>query len=238
MDAVPFVEEALRWLPEESGPDKRKIKPNTAPGDTGQPCAADTGPRPCVLLADDNQDMRAYVKRLLEEHYDVHAVADGEAALAAALASPPDLVLSDVMMPGLDGFKLLQALRKDPKTASVPVILLSARAGEESLVEGIEAGADDYLAKPFSARELLARVKSHLELARVRREAAEMRQLAEDRLQAAGQAEDLKNKNEELTRLNWAMVGRELRMIDLKKEVNELCHKTGQPPRYETDKKD
>ena len=103
----------------------------------------------------------------------MEAVPDGEAALAAARARPPDLVLADVMMPRLDGFGLLSALRADPRTATIPVILLSARAGEESRVEGLEAGADDYLVKPFSARELLARVGAHLEMARVRREAGE-----------------------------------------------------------------
>ncbi len=104
--------------------------------------------------------------------YEVTAVADGMAALAAARSRPPDLVLSDVMMPLVDGFRVLRELRDDPSTASIPVILLSARAGEESHVEGLEAGADDYLVKPFSARELLARVSAHLELARVRRLAA------------------------------------------------------------------
>src|SRR5205085_6002454 len=77
----------------------------------------------------------------------------------------------DIMMPRLDGFGLLRALRSDPRTSTVPIILLSARAGEEERVEGIEAGADDYLIKPFSARELLARVRTHLQLARIRQEA-------------------------------------------------------------------
>jgi DNA-binding response OmpR family regulator/anti-sigma regulatory factor (Ser/Thr protein kinase) len=114
--------------------------------------------------------MRDYVGRLLAEHYDVTAVGDGVAALASARAAPPDLVLSDIMMPGMDGFELLRELRADERTHTVPVVLLSARAGEESAVEGLHAGADDYLVKPFSARELLARVRTHLELARLRRE--------------------------------------------------------------------
>jgi PAS domain S-box-containing protein len=107
---------------------------------------------------------------LLGERYDVEAVADGEAALAAAHARPPDLVLADVMMPRLDGFGLLRALRGDLQTRTIPVILLSARAGEEASVEGLRAGADDYIVKPFSARELLARVAAHLDMARVRGE--------------------------------------------------------------------
>ena len=124
-----------------------------------------------VLLADDNADMRDYVSRLLRAQFDVEAVPDGLAALAAARSSRPDLILADVMMPSLDGFGLLRELRSDPELSTVPVVLLSARAGEEARVEGWGAGADDYLVKPFSARELLARVESHVNLTRVRREA-------------------------------------------------------------------
>ena len=102
--------------------------------------------------------MRKYVSRLLSPRYEVIAVADGEAALATVRARQPDLVLADVMMPRLDGFGLLQKLRTNPKTKTIPIILLSARAGEESRVEGLQRGADDYLIKPFSARELVARV--------------------------------------------------------------------------------
>lgn len=110
------------------------------------------GSRPRIVWADDNADLRDYVQRLLGERYAVEAVADGEAALAAVRRSLPDLVLSDVMMPRLDGIGLLRALRADERTRTVPVILLSARAGEEARVEGLEMGADDYLVKPFSAR--------------------------------------------------------------------------------------
>ncbi|WP_437914483.1 ATP-binding protein [Sorangium sp. So ce302] len=126
------------------------------------------GPSGRVLLADDNADMREYVGRVLRERWTVEAVADGAEALASARRSPPDLVLTDVMMPNLDGFGLLRALRADERTRGVPVVMLSARAGEESRVEGLEAGADDYLPKPFSARELVARVATHLQLARLR----------------------------------------------------------------------
>jgi PAS domain S-box-containing protein len=139
-------------------------------------------PRPRVLWADDNADMRDYVRQLLGRRYDVEAVPDGEAAVAAARARPPDLVLADVMMPRLDGFGLLRALRADPRLRDVPVILLSARAGEEARVEGMELGADDYLTKPFSARELLARVDGHVRLARLRREAARAARASEERL--------------------------------------------------------
>ena len=179
-----FVEEALRWLPDEEtsrafpgtvGNAREAFPPGASASRPPGAQAPDevVAKRPRILWADDNADMRQYVRRLLGERYDVEAVPDGEAALEAARARPPDLVLSDVMMPRLDGFGLLNALRADPATRAIPVILLSARAGEESRVEGLEAGADDYLVKPFSARELLARVGANLEMARVRREAGE-----------------------------------------------------------------
>lgn len=129
-----------------------------------------------ILLADDNADMRDYVKRLLTQRYEVEAVADGVVALAAIRQNPPDLVLADVMMPAMDGFELLRSLRSDPTTQEIPIILLSARAGEEARVEGLEAGADDYLIKPFSARELLARVEANLKLAQLRRATAQQQQ--------------------------------------------------------------
>ncbi len=154
-----YVAEALRWLP--GAPDVPAASPSTAAPAT----------RPRILWVDDNADMRGYVRRLLSSRYVVDTVPDGAAALAAATACPPDLVLSDVMMPGLDGFGLLRALRNNPQTSAVPVILLSARAGEESRIEGVQAGADDYLIKPFSQRELLACVEGQLRLAQQRREA-------------------------------------------------------------------
>jgi DNA-binding response OmpR family regulator/anti-sigma regulatory factor (Ser/Thr protein kinase) len=127
-----------------------------------------------VLVVDDNADMRDYIVRLLGERYDVDAAADGADGLSRAKAAPPDLVLTDVMMPNLDGFQLMAALRDDPVTAGIPVVMLSARAGEEATIEGLEAGADDYLVKPFSARELTARVRTNLELDRVRRTRSEL----------------------------------------------------------------
>ena len=156
-----FIEETLRWLPDDLS-NQESSKPEN---DTEKP-------RSRVLLADDNADMRQYVYKLLSSQYDVVTVADGEAALAAVQEQLPDLVLSDVMMPKLDGFGLVVRLRENPLTRAVPIVLLSARAGEESVVEGLEVGADDYLIKPFSARELLARVKATLETARARQEAA------------------------------------------------------------------
>jgi signal transduction histidine kinase/CheY-like chemotaxis protein len=169
-----FVEEALRWLPEtvgtskESAPLAMKMTRTPTPRDA-HPRAVVHGSR--VIVADDNSDMRAYVRELLESRYKVEAVADGQAALEAARREIPDLIVSDVMMPRMDGFALLRTLRADPQLRDVPTILLSARAGEEAVIEGLEAMADDYLVKPFSARELIARVGAQLQLARFRREA-------------------------------------------------------------------
>ncbi len=112
----------------------------------------------------DNPDMRSYIERLLTPHFDVVTVINGRLALEEATENPPDLVLTDVMMPEMDGFELLAALRSHPSTSSIPIIMVSARAGEESHVEGLQAGADDYLVKPFSARELIARVRTQLQL--------------------------------------------------------------------------
>jgi diguanylate cyclase (GGDEF)-like protein len=136
-----------------------------------QPAAAARGPR--ILLVDDNRDLREHVGALLRMHWEVEEHADGEAALHAARARPPDLVLTDVMMPVLDGFGLVRALRAEPRTREVPVIMISGRSAEEARVEGLDAGADDYLVKPFGVRELLARVRTHLDVARLRREAVE-----------------------------------------------------------------
>jgi PAS domain S-box-containing protein len=177
MGATPYVDEAIGWLPDEnSSDDLRSELPTrfeTLPIPALPPEHEQGDHRPRVLVADDNADMRHYLVRLLAERYRIEAAADGEAALATARENPPDLVLTDVMMPRLDGFGLLRELRADPRTREVPVIMLSARAGEESRIEGVEAGADDYLIKPFSARELLARVGAHLQMARMRRESGE-----------------------------------------------------------------
>jgi signal transduction histidine kinase/serine phosphatase RsbU (regulator of sigma subunit)/DNA-binding response OmpR family regulator len=163
--AAAYVEEALRWLPGagEVAAQEDVVTPRAVATDV---------PRARVLIADDNADLREYLTRLLSRIWEVEAVGDGRAALAAVAARPPDLILSDAMMPELDGFGLLAALRADPATAQLPVIMLSARAGEASAVEGLGAGADDYLIKPFSSRELIARVRANLDLAELRRAAA------------------------------------------------------------------
>jgi PAS domain S-box-containing protein len=144
----------------------------SAMDDVADAAASVPGQDRLILLADDNADMRTYLRRLLlAAGYRVEAATDGERALEAARIFRPDLVLSDVMMPNLDGFGLLAALRSDPELRDTPILLLSARAGEEAKIEGLSAGADDYLVKPFSARELLARVRVNLDMAALRSEA-------------------------------------------------------------------
>ncbi|WP_192556360.1 ATP-binding protein [Dyella acidiphila] len=168
-----YVEEALSWLPESS--------PSLPPSFT----SLDRPPRQLehtrVVVADDNADMRNYIVRLLGPTCDVVAVGDGEAALQAIHEHHPDLVITDAMMPVMDGIELVRAIRNDPATAEVPIVMLSARAGEEDSVEGLEAGVDDYLVKPFSARELIARVSTTLKLSQARRHAADARTESERR---------------------------------------------------------
>ncbi|BBY30244.1 SpoIIE family protein phosphatase [Mycolicibacterium sediminis] len=178
--ADPFVQEALRWLPEDSRPtDALALDPTV-------PASADADAPTRVLVADDNADMREYLTRLLRAAgYDVTAVVDGQEALERVRATMPDLVVSDVTMPRLDGLALVGALRTDSRTAAVPVLLLSARAGQDESIEGLQAGADDYLVKPFAAAELLARVRANVEMARLRNNHSRWRTALVESLQEA-----------------------------------------------------
>ncbi|BAU11366.1 multi-sensor signal transduction histidine kinase [Leptolyngbya sp. NIES-3755] len=160
MGAAPYLQEAELW----------KERDRTLPSDAR------------ILLVDDNADMREYLTRILSEQVAVEAVTDGAAALLAVQRQLPDLILSDVMMPGVDGFQLLQTLRDDPQTREIPIILLSARAGEEAIVEGLQAGADDYLIKPFSAQELISRIQTHLQRGKALYKAREMNQRKDELL--------------------------------------------------------
>ncbi|MBB4689934.1 chemotaxis protein CheB [Paractinoplanes abujensis] len=155
-----FAEEAELWL---NGHDLPAGIQDAAPPAPGLP-----GRKPTVLLVDDNPDMRDYVRRLLSDRYEVTAVADGRQALDALVERGFDLVLSDVMMPELDGLALLARIRTDPRHRATPVILLTALADPGSTVAGLAAGAHDYIVKPFTARELIARVEAQLALARLR----------------------------------------------------------------------
>ncbi|WP_201315720.1 ATP-binding protein [Dyella sp. EPa41] len=178
-----YIQEALRWLPDVA----TMVGETAALGSLATVVPAEDGVQ--VLVAEDNADMRGYVCRLLGHHYDVRAVSDGEAALVAMRERRADLVIADLMMPRLDGMGLLRAIRDEPQWNGIPVVLLSARADDESRTEGLRAGADDYLVKPFSAGELVARVSAHLGLSRIRREANQ--QLRENAAWLDGQREAL-----------------------------------------------
>ena len=195
--AQAYVDEALSWLDDASresavAPGAAEIAPTAAVlGGGGQR----------ILIADDNVDMRTYLQKLLQTTgFQVEVVGDGERALKAALEHKPDLVLSDVMMPKMDGFGLLAAMRKNSQLREVPVLLLSARAGEEAKVEGLTAGANDYLVKPFSSRELVARIRANLDLVALRRESQEaLRRLNESlEQQVADRTADLRAKEARL----------------------------------------
>ena len=187
-----FVLEAMKWVPDERGAGGGDGEGVVYDGDgTGR------GSNYRVLLADDNADMREYVQRLLAPQFTVIAARDGEEALEKMLEYRPDLLLSDVMMPRMDGFSLLKVVRATPEIQATPVILLSARAGEEARIEGLESGADDYLVKPFGGRELIARVESNIRLAKER--AAALRDYAEKLEQA------VRKRTQELRRLNVSL---------------------------------
>lgn len=164
-----FLEEARRWLPDRA--EQSATSPITQPH-----------PRARILVVDDNADMRNYIRRLLEdENYTVQTAGDGTSALRTCQVSAdrPDLVLADVMMSGLSGFETVERLRADGHTADLPIILLSARAAEEFRIEGARSGADDYVMKPFHARELIARIEAVLRRSEERRRAeARLRQAA------------------------------------------------------------
>jgi len=156
-----YVEEAMHWL--------------KTPGETDRSLAKLSGgdQEGRILVADDNADMRQYLYDLLSPHWQVETVADGEQAWQAIRRQPPDLLISDVMMPKLDGLSLLRELRATGATRTMLVMLLSARAGEETRIEGLRAGADDYIVKPFSAKELIARVQVHIKTLLEQRQAIE-----------------------------------------------------------------
>src|ERR1700723_1920390 len=166
-----YAQEAQGWLADEWNPVDVAALPKSVPLKP-LPRPESVVDRELIVVADDNADMGKYLRHLLDGRYEVHAVSDGLQALDTTRLLRPALLLADVMMPRLDGFGLLRAVRDDSALASTPIILLSARAGEESRLEGLHAGADDYLVKPFTARELMARVEVHLKLAKLRRETA------------------------------------------------------------------
>jgi signal transduction histidine kinase len=166
-----FMQEALSWLPGHTNGSAQYTDPTELDAGAALSVPHTTDAKARVLVVDDNRDMREYVSRLLSSRFEVINAVNGRDALEIVQKRPFDLVLSDVMMPEMDGFQLLAALRENHATSSVPVVLLSARAGEDARIEGMHSGADDYLVKPFTARELIARVETHIKTARIRREA-------------------------------------------------------------------
>jgi PAS domain S-box-containing protein len=204
-----FVNEASRWLP-----DAEKTRAVEAPPEEE---AASGSAQSLVLVVDDNADMREYLVRLLSQHYSVIAAQNGRDALDHARNHHPDLILTDVMMPHIDGIGLLNAVRADPDLRGTPVIMVSARAGEESRVEGLDAGADDYLVKPFSARELFARVRACLELNLIRRRATQAVQESEQLFRAF-----LRASSDMVYRMNadWS----EMRQLSGKNIVADIEH--------------
>jgi PAS domain S-box-containing protein len=154
-----YLREARKWLQESPG---HKVQ--------GDPTDQQNG-KPIILLADDNMDMRNYLTRLLSDKFAVKAVANGRQAIESLREFIPELVISDVMMPDVDGYELMSYFKNSQETAHIPFILLSAKAGEEAKIEGLDSGADDYLIKPFSGRELISKIKSQLKIKQSRERA-------------------------------------------------------------------
>ncbi|MEN8229342.1 MAG: response regulator, partial [Bacteroidota bacterium] len=126
--------------------------------------------KPVILIVEDNDDLRNYISRILESSYHIISAENGKMGLEKAHENIPDLVISDVMMPEMDGMEMCRLLKTDERTDHIPVIILTARADRGSKLEGLEIGADDYLVKPFDTEELKVRVKNLLEQRRKLRE--------------------------------------------------------------------
>ena len=120
-------------------------------------------PKMTILAIEDDDDILELIKyNLNKEGFNVSGVGSGEEGVQQARVNPPDLIILDLMLPGIDGFEVCRELRSDPKTAHIPLIMLTARGEEADIVAGLELGADDYIAKPFSPRVLLARIRTVL----------------------------------------------------------------------------
>jgi signal transduction histidine kinase len=212
--AETFVQEALGWLPNQLGDN---IVSETTVSVEGQAQPGAASARELILLVDDNADMRDYVRRLLGAKYQVHAVPNGRQALKAAQKLRPDLILSDVMMPDLDGFGLLREIRNDSSLQTTPVILVSARAGEEERIVGLRAGADDYITKPFSARELLARVEGTLAIAKIRMQSTAAIREREERLRSLADSleEKVRQRTNELEMRNTEILQKSKQLREL-----------------------
>jgi signal transduction histidine kinase len=177
--AAPYIEEVSGWVEKEEGGTRTRDRSSSSGNNRNARTAVPVESSERILVVDDNADMRRYLRRILAQHWKVETASDGMSALAKVRKAVPDLIVADLMMPGLDGLGLLGALRDDPLSADVPVMVLSARANEDASIDALSAGADDYLPKPFNARELLARVAVQLARGRLRRAERAAREVAE-----------------------------------------------------------
>ncbi len=171
--AAPYVAEAASWdgaMGHETSAISVALAARESPLDSTEaptwPVTEPSVPSTTVLIVDDNADLRDYLRKLLKNQYQVVTASHGREAMRIIERTPPDLVLTDVMMPEMDGFALLAAIRADPTQHGIPVILLTAYADEATTMEGLRAGANDYLVKPFSPRELLVRIAARIAIAR------------------------------------------------------------------------
>jgi CheY-like chemotaxis protein/AraC-like DNA-binding protein len=172
--------------PDEPPPDRRKpyevpiadkgapVDVERVPGDSDEIDAASSGGeidtlkpgKDIILVVEDSADVREYIRGALEPLYTVVEAGDGQEGIRKAQEIIPDLIISDIMMPGVDGYQLCGTLKKDLKTSHVPIVLLTAKASEKSILHGLETGADDYITKPFSTKILMARIKNLIDLRR------------------------------------------------------------------------
>lgn len=148
-----------------AGSDTDDVRVETVPPAEAAPVpGAPTPGKELILVVEDNDDTRSYIRESLEPDYRVVEAADGSEGIARAIEVLPDLIISDIMMPGMDGYELCRVLKKDVRTSHVPIVLLTAKASEESIIRGLETGADDYITKPFNADILRARIKNLIKL--------------------------------------------------------------------------
>ena len=186
-----------------------------------------------VLIVEDNPDLRGFVSRSLAKTYKVYTAADGVFGFEAAKKYSPDLIVSDIMMPRMNGYQLCRLVRQDAELSRTPFILVTAKSGAEAVVEGLEIGADDYLTKPFDIRELDARISAHLRAVKLERSLGER----DSRLAAIGQmtgsiVHDLRNPTQsiigfaEVAQLVAAQEGRKQIAERLNPVINE-AHRLG-----------
>jgi adenylate cyclase len=203
---------------------------------------ADGEERATVLVVDDNTDIRNYLQVCLHSTFNILQAGDGAEGLEMAQQHLPDLIISDIMMPGMDGYQLCQTIRQDEKLKHIPVIFLTAKDSDEMKLEGLEIGADDYLAKPFNARELLARSKNLITLRQQEKEVKQLNRVLEKKLK--DQLEELV-KNKKLSKYFSQKLLRRLLSADTSLDTErrnitilfiDLCGFTDMTDRIESEK--